>query len=218
MKKFKVYLKDAFNGEVTAVNEKGEINILKVWPEQHEGSGQILAYFCIATPAERDALWESGLACNRAAAMGLIAPPLSRGDAPVKYDDPIPDHHKISENDQIEDDPVDLQGFADEFETGEEEIDLADDDRDQESLEPAPNVLGVSDQETPTPHPLPTDQKIEAVVSLSAPIRARLKSAGLTTVNDLVDKSIDDLEAVPGIGKTTASKLFDAMNQFRDDD
>jgi len=216
MKKFKVYLKDSFNGEVTAVNENGNINILKVWPEQHEGSGQILAYFTIATPVERDALWESGLACNRAAAMGLIAPPLSRGDAPVKYDDPVPDHHKISEHDQIEDDPVDLQGFADEFETGEEEIDLADDDRDQESLEPAPNVLGASEPEKVPNASL--EQKIEAVVSLSAPIRARLKSAGLTTVNDLVDKSIDDLEVVPGIGKTTASKLFDAMNQFRDDD
>ncbi len=218
-KKFKVYLRDHFKGEVTALDERNSISILKVWPEEHEASGQILAYFVIASPTERDNLWKSGLACNRAAAMGLLAPPLSKGQAPVMYDDPVPDHHKLDTHDEILDDPVDVQGFEDEFELTEEEDNVVDDFDVSLGSAPAPvpvpSVLGGDAEKTAEPSSL-AKQDLSDVISLSAPIRARLKQAGLVTVQDAIDKSVDDLRALPGIGKLTSEKLFDALNTFRE--
>jgi len=215
MKKFKVYLKDHYAGEVTAKTvtkyddgtTSSHLDILKVFPEEHEASGQILAYFVIATPGQRDALWSSGLACNRASAMGLIAPPLSKGDAPVLHDDPIPAHHKIGDDVEIVDDPSDTQAFDDEF-----ELDIEDEVIMTDEVETLPEEV---EKPAPDPAPSPTQEKIAAVVKIAPPIMAKLKKAGIVTVADAVDMTIEDLEKIPGIGKSTSSRLFNALNKYR---
>lgn len=211
----KVYLRDHYKGEVSAVHtdrdpkteeEFSSVNVLKVFPEVHEPTGNILAFFTLATPSERDNLWAAGMACDRYAAMGLSAPEAARGQVPPLYDDPVPEHHKIAKDLHIvEDDTVEEEAFEDDFDLDDEEIIVS---KPEPILEIplVPNVL--------TP-PVEKNPKLESIVSISPPIKGRLKKAGMITVKDAVGKSVADLEKIPGIGKSTARKLYDALKSFR---
>jgi len=211
----KVYLRDHYRGEVSAVHTwrdsisgdtLSSVNVLKVFPEAHEPTGNILAYFTLATPSERDNLWTAGMACGRYAAMGLAAPEAEHGKIPPLYDDPVPEHHKIAKDLHIvEDDTVEEEAFEDEFALDDEEVIVGSPELIQE-IPVVPSVL--------TP-PVEKNPKLESIISISRPIKGRLKKAGMITVNDAVGKSVTDLEKIPGIGKSTAQKLYDALKNFR---
>jgi len=225
----KVYLRDHYRGEVSAVHTEQEsykeqdpetgkevskvrdissVNILKVFPEVHEPTGNILAFFTLATPSERDNLWAAGMACDRYAAMGLVAPEAERGKVPPLYDDPIPEHHKIAKDLHIvEDDTVEEEeAFEDEFVLDDEEVIIGRPHEPIQEIPVAPNVLIPPEEKNP---------KLEDIISIGPPVKASLKRAGLKTVKDAVNKSVGDFEKIPGIGKTTAQKLFNALKDFR---
>lgn len=210
----KVYLRDHFRGEVSAVHIEKDpktgqvfkaVNVLKVFPEIHEPTGNILAYYVIATESERDSLWGSGLACDRYAAMGLAAPETERGKVAPLYDDPIPESHKVPIDLEIVEDETIEEAFEDEFNIGEEEV-IVGSPEPKQDIPFVPNVLTSPENKNP---------KLEDIISMTPPIKKSLNKAGLKTVKDAVNKSAGDLEKLPGIGKTTAKKLFDALKSYK---
>jgi len=45
-------------------------------------------------------------------------------------------------------------------------------------------------------------------------LRAKLEEAGIGSVQDLANRSLDELKAIPGVGDKTAEKLVSSASEY----
>lgn len=208
MKKLvKVYLRSFYHGEISVTDSNGQKALLKVRSHVHPETGEIMAAYVYATLEQKKALWEMEFACSEKSSYALLASQDAFGNHPDHYDDPVPELHKIPRDAVIVPDLDDIEEEAEEEVIVEDDFDLDEEDLIvPEKTEPLPNVMGKAKDPNP---------KIEDLISLSRPIKARLEKAKLIRFNDIAQKTVEDLEAINGIGHTTATKLVDAAKNFQ---
>lgn len=210
-KTVRVFLRDRFEGHITAPNEDGTFEVLKVFPYTHEKTGILLCYFCVASPYQRQALFNGGYACTQNEAVGLVVS-LSQGSSPMPTQKPehVPESHFQVEQDWEDDE----DGFSNlPEEKNPETRPVA-----GKPVGPAAsgngNSVSAEDKSAFETVAVDDDTPLSKIRDISALMRKCLAAGGVETMGDLRETTAADLKKIKGVGSMSARNLARVAKEY----